>query len=231
MINAKRFLAVIPARGGSQGVPGKNIKPLAGRPLIAYTIDQARDVAELDRVVVSTDDAEIRETALALGAEVIDRPAYLATAEARTEGALLHALDVFADRGEKFDYIVVLEPTSPFRSPALIRESLRRITVADAQSLLAVHAVHEITGTLDEGGYFRSFVPGQPRRRQERTPSYGEASTIYVCRVDYLRRTGSLVAEDWLAIEVPAEEGVDINTPEDFEYCEFLFEKRRATQA
>ena len=226
MINAKRFIAVIPARGGSKGVPRKNIKLLAGRPLIAYTIDQARSVAELDRVVVSTDDREIRATALALGAEVIDRPADLATAEARTEAALLHVLDAVAQRGEQFDYIVVLEPTSPFRSPDLIRESLRLITTADAESLLAVRAVHEITGTIDDGGYFRPFVLGQPRRRQERTPSFGEASTIYICRVDYLRRTGSLVAEDWLAIEVPAEQAVDINTPEDFEYCEFLLERR-----
>ena len=226
MINAKRFIAVIPARGGSKGVPGKNIKLLAGRPLIAHTIDQASSVPELDRVVVSTDDREIRATALALGTEVIDRPADLATAEARTETALLHALDALAKRGEQFDYIVVLEPTSPFRSPDLIRESLRRIMATNAESLLAVHAVHEITGTIDDGGYFRPFVPGQPRRRQDRIPSYGEASTIYVCKVDHLRRTGSLVAEDWLAIEVPAEQAVDVNTPEDFEYCEFLFERR-----
>lgn len=229
MIDEKRFLAVIPARGGSSGVPGKNIRPLAGRPLIAYTIDQAGAVLELDSVVVSTDDAVIHETAKALGSKVIARPAELATAEARTEGALLHALDVMAQVGETFDYVVVLEPTSPFRSPELIRTSLRRIVKADADSLLAVRAIHEITGVIDKDDFFRAYVPGQPRRRQERMPSYGEASTIYICRVDYLQRTGSLAAEDWLAIEVPAEQAVDINTPEDFEYCEFLMQKR--TQA
>ena len=108
MIDEKRFLAVIPARGGSSGVPGKNIRPLAGRPLIAYTIDQAGAVLELDSVVVSTDDAVIHETAKALGSKVIARPAELATAEAQTEGALLHALDVMAQVGETFDYVVVL---------------------------------------------------------------------------------------------------------------------------
>ena len=230
MNNTPRFLAVVPARGGSKGLPGKNIRPLAGRPLIAYTLDQAREVTELDRVVVSTDDADIRRVALEFGAEVIDRPAALATAEARTEGALLHALDVLEKDGAHFDYVVVLEPTSPFRSPALIRDSLKRIVAADARSLIGVRAIHEITGALDERGYFRPFVPGQARRRQERTPSYGEASTIYVCRVDHLRRTGSLTAEDWLAVEVPAGEAIDINTPDDFEYCEFLME-RRATRA
>ena len=226
MIDAKQFLAVIPARGGSKGVPGKNIKPLAGRPLIAYTLDQAKDVPELDRIVVSTDDAAIREAVTALGGEVIDRPAELATAEARTEDALLHALDVLGDAGQVFDYVVVLEPTSPFRSPDLIHESLKKIVDADAKSLLAVHSVHEITGLVDDAGYFRAYVPGQPRRRQERVPSFGEASTIYVCRVDYLRLTGSLVADDWLAIEVPAEQAVDINTPHDFEFCEFLMQRR-----
>jgi N-acylneuraminate cytidylyltransferase len=226
MIDAKRFLAVIPARGGSTGVPGKNIKPLAGRPLIAYTLDQAKDVPELDWVVVSTDDAAIGETVTALGGEIIDRPMDLATAEARTEGALLHALDVLEGAGQVFDYVVVLEPTSPFRSSALIRESLQKIVDADAVSLLAVHPVHEITGLVDSAGYFRAYVPDQPRRRQERTPSFGEASTIYVCRVDFLRRTGSLVADDWLAIEVPAEQSIDINTPNDFEFCEFMMQRR-----
>lgn len=229
MIHNRRFLAVIPARGGSKGVPGKNIRPLAGRPLIAYTIDQARAVPELDRVVVSTDDRAIRETALSLGAEVIDRPAALATAEARTEGALLHALDELEGRGETFDYVVVLEPTSPFRTPNLIRRSLERIVELDGKSLLGVRAIHEIVGRIDGNGVFRAFVPGQPRRRQERTPSYAEASTVYVCRVDHLRGTGLLVAEDWLAIEVPDEEAIDINTPEDFAYCEFIMERRAAS--
>lgn len=230
MIKAKRFLAVIPARGGSAGVPGKNIKLLAGKPLIAYTIDQANAVPELDSVVVSTDDATIREAAQALGAKVIDRPAEYATAEARTEGALLHALDMLELAGETFDYIVVLEPTSPFRSPELVRESLRRIVDTDADSLLAVRAIHEITGVIDDEGYFRAFVPGQARRRQDRPPSYSEASTIYVGRVDYLRRTESLVCENWLAIEVPAEQAVDINTLEDFEYCELMMQKRMQVQ-
>ena len=106
------------------------------------------------------------------------------------------------------------------------QESLKKIVDADAKSLLAVHPVHEITGLVDDAGYFRAYVPGQPRRRQERVQSFGEASTIYVCRVDYLRLTGSLVADDWLAIEVPAEQAVDINAPHDFEFCEFLMQRR-----
>jgi len=231
VIGGCRFLAVIPARGGSQGVPGKNIKPLAGRPLLAYTIDQARAVPELDRVVVSTDCPRIREAAEREGAEVVDRPAALATAEARTEGALLHALDTLEAEGETFDCVVVLEPTSPFRSPALIRRGMERMSASrEAVSLLAVRAVHEIVGRLDEAGVFRPFVPGQPRRRQERTPAYAEASTLYLCRTDHLRRTGSLVCDDWLGLVVDEAEAIDINTPDDFLFAEILMRKRTEQQ-
>lgn len=226
MIQAERFLAVIPARGGSVGVPRKNIKTLAGRPLIAHTIEQADGVPSLDRTIVSTDDAEIALTARECGCEVIDRPAALATAEARTEGVLLHALDELEAAGDTFDYIVVLEPTSPFRTSALIRQSMEKIVETGAESLLGVRELHEITGTIDLEGYFRAFVPGQARRRQDRKASYAEASTIYVCRVDWLRRTNSLLCENWLAIVVPPDQAVDINSPEDFEYCEFLMQRR-----
>lgn len=229
MIEAERFLAVIPARGGSTGVPRKNIKLLGGVPLIAHTIDQANAVDELDETVVSTDDTEISEIARAHGCRVIDRPAELATAEAKTESALLHALDVLEAAGETFDYMVVLEPTSPFRSQALIRQSLEKIVKAGANSLIGVREVHEITGAIDEAGFFRAHVPGQARRRQDRIPSYAEASTVYVCRVDWLRRTRSLVSDDWLAMIVPSEEAIDINTTEDFEYCEFLMQRRAKT--
>ena len=226
MIKAERILAVIPARGGSLGVSRKNIKMLNGLPLIVHTIKQTDVLSELDEIVVSTDDAEISNIARAHGCRVVARPPELATAEAKTESALLHTLDVLEANGDTFDYIVTLEPTSPFRTPELIRRSIEKIVEAGANSLLGVREVHEITGTIDDEGFFRAHLHGQARRRQDRMPSYAEASTIYVCRVDWLRRTHSLVSEDWLSIIVSSEEAVDINTLEDFEYCEFLMQKR-----
>lgn len=224
MIGGQTFLAVIPARGGSVAVPRKNIRPLAGRPLLAYTIEQTRNVPELDLTVVSTDDREIAAVAEGLSVRVIDRPAELATSEAPTEWALLHAIDALA--GERtFDFVVVLEPTSPFRSPATIRTCLEHIAASDAPALLTVCQTHHSLGRI-ENGYFRRLNPAAPRRRQDRQPLYFECSSVYICRTEHLRRSGSLVAEDWLAVTVPAHEVLDINDAEDFVIAEALMANR-----
>jgi CMP-N,N'-diacetyllegionaminic acid synthase len=222
MYAGKRFLAVIPARGGSKGVPRKNIRPLNGRPLLAYTVDQVADVLEIDLTVVSTEDSEIRTVAEGLGMRVIDRPAMYAADDSPTEAALLHVLDALAANGEaEWDYIIVLEPTSPLRSANTIRRCITTIVQHDAPSLLTVRESRENIGTI-ENGFFRPLRAGAPRRRQERMPFYVESSTVYVCRVDYLRATRSLVAEPWCACVVPDIEAVDINTPEDFVFAESL---------
>jgi N-acylneuraminate cytidylyltransferase len=224
MIGGQSFLAVIPARGGSVAVPRKNIRPLAGRPLLAYTIEQARTVPELDLTVVSTDDREIAAVAQGLSVRVIDRPAELATSEAPTEWALLHALDSLAGE-RRFDFVVVLEPTSPFRSAATIRTCMTRIAESDAPSLLTVCQTHQSLGRV-ENGYFRRLDPTAPRRRQDRQPLYFECSSVYICRTEHLRRAGTVVAEEWLAVPVPADEVLDINDAEDFVIAEALMAER-----
>jgi CMP-2-keto-3-deoxyoctulosonic acid synthetase len=113
-------LAVIPARGGSKSIPLKNIRPLNGTPLLAFTIQAAKRSAYLDRCVVSTDHPDIARVARDYGAEVIERPADLATDQAPTEWALLHALEVLAKDGYRPEYVVTLEPTSPLRTTELI---------------------------------------------------------------------------------------------------------------
>jgi N-acylneuraminate cytidylyltransferase len=223
MLRDNSFLAVIPARGGSKSVPRKNIRPLAGRPLLHYTLDQAAGVPEIDRTVVSTDDSEIAAVARAAGGAVVERPAALATDTAPTEWALLHALDRLEADGSRFDFVIVLEPTSPFRTPATIRRCMARIVEAGAPSLMTVIETRDNIGRL-EGGRFRPLVPGAPRRRQDREPFYVESSTVYIARVDFLRQTGSLVAVDWLAEPVPDEEAVDINTALDFAAAEALMQ-------
>jgi len=221
MLADKRFLAVIPARGGSKAVPRKNIRPLAGRPLLHYTLDQVRGVPEIDRAVVSTDDAEIAAAARAGGGEVLDRPAELSTDAAPTEWALLHALDTLEVGGSVFDYVMVLEPTSPFRTPETIRRCMARIVESGASSLMTVIETRANIGRIEKG-LFRPLVPGAPRRRQDRQPFYVESSTVYIARVGFLRQTGSLVADDWAAEPVAEAEAVDINTAQDFLVAEAL---------
>lgn len=226
MYHGAKILGVIPARGGSKGVLRKNIRPLAGEPLIGHSLRSAGQVAEIDLLVVSTDDAEIGEAAQKYGVRVINRPVELAADNSSTEVALLHALEVLEVEGQQFDVILVLEPTSPLRSPQTILNAIAACVDGSAPSVLAVRETRENIGFVRDG-LFRPVVPGAPRRRQDRAPFYVESSTIYACRVDYLRRTGTLVAENWAALVVPEEEVPDINTEVDFWWLEFLMEKRR----
>jgi N-acylneuraminate cytidylyltransferase len=229
MFRGARILGVVPARGGSKGVPRKNIRPLAGEPLIGHTLRTAMSVAEIDLLVVSTDDAEIAAVSSGYGVRVVERPARLASDEASTEGALIQVLEALEAEGQLFDIILVLEPTSPFRSAGTIERAIAACAAGPAASILAVRETRENIGFIRDG-CFRPVVPGAPRRRQERQPLYVESSTIYACRVDYLRRTGTLVAEDWGALVVQEVEAADINTEDDFQMVEFLMLKRRQAQ-
>jgi N-acylneuraminate cytidylyltransferase len=221
MLNGRTFLAVVPARGGSKAVPRKNIRLLGGRPLLVHTLEQIAAVAEIDCAVVSTDDREIAAIVKSNGGRAIDRPAELASDTAPTEGALLHAMDVLEAGGQTFDFVMVLEPTSPLRTPQTIRRCMQAIAESAAPSLMTVIETRNNIGRVEKGR-FRPLVPGAPRRRQDRAPFFIESSTVYICRTDYLRRTGTLVADDWLAVPVPEAEAFDINSELDFAIAEAM---------
>lgn len=229
MFDDLRILAVVPARGGSKSLPRKNIRPLAGEPLIGHTLRTAADVSAIDLLIVSTDDVEIAAVAAGYGVRVVQRPVALASDTAPTEAALLHAMDVLEVEGARFDMLLVLEPTSPFRSGDTIARAIAACAAGPVPTVLAVRETRENVGLIRDG-CFRSVVPGAPRRRQERQPLYVESSTIYACRTEFLRRTGTLVAEDWGALVVSEVEAFDINTEFDFQLVEFLMQKRRLAQ-
>lgn len=226
MIGGQRILSVVPARGGSVSVPRKNIRLLGGLPLLVHTLRHAAAVPEIDLTVVSTDDAEIKKVAEEAGARVIDRPAELATAEARTEPALLHALDVLEAAGEPpFDLIAVMEPTAPLRRPETVAAALQMLASRTEPSLMTVIESRANVGRMEDG-VFRPLFPELPRRRQERAPLYVESGTVYACRIDHLRAAGTLVADDWLALPVPEDEAVDINSEIDFAIAEAMLGAR-----
>lgn len=220
---------MVPARGGSKGVPRKNIRPLAGEPLICHTLRAAMHVAEIDLLVVSTDDAEIASVSTSYGVRVVNRPSRLARDDSPTEAALIQVLEVLEAEGQQFDIVIVLEPTSPFRSAGTISRAIVACFAGAAPSILAVRETRENIGFIRDG-FFRPVIQDAPRRRQERQPMYVESSTIYACRVDYLRRVGTLVADNWGALIVPEDEAVDINSEDDFQLAEFLIQKRRQAQ-
>jgi CMP-N,N'-diacetyllegionaminic acid synthase len=222
-----KVLAVVPARGGSKGIPSKNIRLIAGKPLLAYTIEAARQSSSIDRLVVSTDAEAIANVAREAGAEVVMRPAALATDEAPTELALLHVLDTLkAADGYEPEAIMTLEPTSPLRSPELIRRCIEAMRRHEADSILTVTETRECFGTIVEGR-FEYLIKDQARRRQDRPPLYRESSTVYLTRVETLRERRSVLGERLYPVIVDPAEAIDINSPLDLAVAEAVLRWKR----
>jgi CMP-N,N'-diacetyllegionaminic acid synthase len=224
-----QVLAVIPARGGSKGVPQKNIRALGGRPLIGYTIAAAQEARRLARTIVSTDDAEIAEVARGLGAQVpFLRPADLASDSARAIPVLQHALAACeAEDGRRYDAVLMLQPTTPFRTAADIDAAVELLERTGADSVIGVVDVeghHPARMKYLEGDRlvdppFCEAYENQPR--QELRPMFVRNGAIYLTRRDVLM-AGSFKGQDCRALIMPVERSVNIDTPLDFRYAEWL---------
>lgn len=196
MIGGKSIIAVIPARGGSKGLPGKNVRPLCGKPLIAWSIETALCSRYLDEVLVTTDDPKIADVARSCGAVVpFLRPDELSTDTATTFSAVQHALDFYRGNGRQFDIVALLEPTSPLREDDDIDRMLetlsRRWDLFD--SIISIGPVHEHPAIMKKlSGYeIEPFYPvgEEAARRQDLTPAY------FPYGVAYIVKTPSLLAE------------------------------------
>ena len=221
-------VAVIPARGGSKALPRKNILPLAGAPLLAHTVRDARAAKRIDRTIVSTDDLEIAEIARAAGADVpFIRPAELATDHATTEAVLQHALAwLEGEEHAGVDVIVLLEATSPFRTPGLIDAVVARLDDPDVDTAFTVVRDH---------GYFWNLEGGRPARldpgyqpRQTRAPRWRETGSVYATRAAVVRRGERIGPRVTLVEQDPIDALVDIHTAFDLWLAErILTEGRR----
>ena len=202
-------------------MPRKNIADLNGRPLIYYTIVEAQKSRYISKLVVSTDDVEIAAIASDFGAEVIMRPAELATDDARTEPALIHVLDVLDEReGYRPGIVLTLEPTSPLRSAALIDRCVESVAEPGADAVITVVETSALVGRVSGDSRFHYLVPDQPRRRQEREPMYRESSTVYATRTEALLKTNSVLGERLNAVIADSLEAIDINDPIDLAIAE-----------
>ncbi len=217
------IVGIIPARGGSKGIPLKNIKLLNGRPLIEYTIESALASGVLDRIVVSTDnDAIAKICAKYDRVDIIIRPDELAKDTSTTESALIHVCDeLMIDGGIFADYVVTLEPTSPFRSVDTIRNCVKMLLEKEVDSVVGVVEETHVLGRIDTG-FFVHVIPNQPRRRQDRKGLYSESSTIYGTTINTLREKKSVLGEYVGALVIPRGEAIDINSQLDFDIAEFL---------
>ncbi len=222
-------LAIIPARGGSKGIPRKNIQPLAGKPLLAYTIEHARATPAITRVVVSTDDAEIAAVAEQYGAEVIWRPAEISGDEATSESALLHALDHLRDsEGYEPDLVVFLQATSPLRQPDDIQKAIETLQQQSADSLLSVAPSHAFLWRLVDGQAGPvNYDYRQRPRRQERAPEYIENGSIYIFKPWVLREQSNRLGGKIALYVMDPLDSLQVDEPGDLALIEQVMASRR----
>lgn len=227
----KRSLAIIPARGGSKGVPRKNIRLVAGRPLIAYTIEAAKASRCLTRFVISTEDVEIAAVARSLGCEVVERPVELAYDDTPMVPVVQHALAHVERNGDYFDYIVVLQPTSPLRTGQDIDAALTRLIEAGADSIVSVYQVgdaHPARMYYFVDGYLSPYEQEPSHRlRQKMPPVYLRNGAIYACHRDVLVGRHTLIGERPLAYIMSRENSINIDDELDLLLADMLLRRRQ----
>lgn len=241
MIDDKRVLALVPARSGSKGLPNKNILPIHGKPLLAWPIEAARGAALVDRVVISTDNVHYAELAVAAGADApFLRPADLASDASPSIDFILHAIDTLAAAGELYDYLVLLEPTSPLTEPADIDEALRRLhsrrEIADA--IVGVSAITTLHPSFavrvgDDGRIHPYAAPsfGQMPRRQDTEPLFSLDGSLYISSIDALRLERGFCHARTLPYETPRWKSLEVDDIVDFICIEALLAQRERVRA
>lgn len=225
MIDGKRVLALVPARAGSKRLPGKNLRDLAGRPLLGWSVLAARGAPEVDAVVVSTDSAAIRDAGLAAGAQVpFLRPAELAGDASSSEDAALHALD-FMERagGQPYDVLVLVEPTSPLRARADLSGVLQMLSThwvqADAVVTVGPIALQQpaIAKTRDAAGFLRPWVlSAGGTTAQAGEKAYFPYGGLYACKASVLRELRTFYPSRTMGYEVERWQHYEVDDLEDF---------------
>jgi len=229
MYKDKTFLAIIPARGGSKRLPRKNILNLCGKPLISYSIEAGLKSKYIDKVVVNSDDNEILETAQKFGAKTIKRPHNLANDTSTTFDALKHTIDNL----EKYDYVVLLQATSPLRTAKHINEAIELLEEKNANAVVSVCQMEHSplwSNILPKDGNMKDFLKDEilNKRSQDLEQYYRLNGAIYICKTDeFLENKGFFLKENIFAYIMDRKSSVDIDEEIDFKLVEVLVSSAR----
>lgn len=224
MLNNKTFLAIIPARGGSKRLPRKNILKLAGKPLIAWTIEAAKSSKYIDKVVVTSDDKEILDLSSRFGVDVILRPAELASDDSSSFDAIKHAIDSTSN----YDYVILLQPTSPLRTGTNIDESIELLYKKGADGVVSVTEMDHSplwANTLPENHSMENFLRDEVlgKRSQELPIYYRLNGAIYICEMSRLLSEQSFfIKSNVFAYKMRRELSIDIDTIIDLKFAEVI---------
>ncbi len=231
MIEGKRVIAIIPARGGSKGLPRKNILPLCNKPLISYTIESALQCDFIDCVMVSTDDNEIAEISKSAGAEIpYLRPPHLATDTATSYDVILDCLNWYSNHAESFDYFILLQPTSPLRTKADIDSAFKLLIDKKAKAIVSVcesdHHPYWMN-TLPPDHNLNLFEKEEYRNigRQQLPTYYRLNGAIYLTEINYFLEQKSFMGKDSYALVMNKMHSIDIDDKFDFSIAEFILKQ------
>lgn len=219
----KTFLAIIPARGGSKRLPRKNVLDLCGKPLIAWSIEAALKSKYISKIIVSSDDEEILNIAKEYKADFIKRPDELASDTATTFDALKHTLE----NVEKYDYVVLLQPTSPLRTEKHINEAIELIEEKNADAIISVCEMEHSplwSNILDENLDMSNFLSDEVlnKRSQDLPKYYRLNGAIYICKIDkFLQNRGFFLKDKVFAYIMDKKDSVDIDEEIDFKLAQF----------
>ncbi len=233
-INGKKVLTLIPARAGSKRLPGKNLRMLSGKPLIAWSIEAAKKCPQVDRIIVSTDNPEIARIARRWGAETpFLRPAKLSTDHASSMSVVFHALDQLGKNNETYDSVVLLQPTSPLRTSEHLTAAVDLFVRKKASAVVSVsQAPHPPfwTNQLTPQGTLLNFFRVRAKRETEKKrPWYRLNGAIYIAKVAFLRKRKNWYSATSYAYIMPSFCSVDIDTKEDFLLADFLMKIQTGT--
>jgi len=237
MIDNKKILAIIPARGGSKRLPRKNILNLSGKPLVAWTIEAALNSKYVDRVVVSTDDEEISYISKKYGADVpFVRPSNLSNDKAISTDVALHSINYFENREEYFDYVILLQPTSPLRTVYNIDSSIELLQESNSNAVISVcEAEHSPLwcNRIPKNGDLSNFIDESilNKRSQDLDKFYRLNGAIYLCSIEILKKEKTFFLKDrCIAYKMQIEESIDIDNKTDFyravSYIDYLNYKK-----
>lgn len=219
-----KILYVIPARGGSKGIPHKNIKPLNGKPLIYYSIDIARQMTSDEHICVSTDDDEIIEVVENYGLKVpFKRPDYLATDTATTNDVLLHVINFYEKKGCFYDIVVLLQPTSPLRKISQVREAIALYS-PDLDMIVSVKESHSasVICTENDNGFIELCFRNRGGRRQDLSQFYEYNGSIYIINIKRLKEKGMRGFIKIKKYVMDEYSSVDIDIPLDWTITEII---------
>ena len=222
------ILIIIPARGGSKGIPRKNIKPLNGKPLIYYAIDEARAITSDDNICVSTDDIEIKSVVENYGLKVpFLRPAELSTDTAGTYEVLLHALDYYEKQGKHYDIVLLLQTTSPFRTAEQVKEALALYDRAQADMVVSVkecpaNPYYNVFEENSDGFLHVCKGNGNIFRRQDAPKVYEYNGAIYIMDAEKLKNTHMHRIQKRVKYIMDTQSSFDLDTMQDWEMAEII---------